>query len=112
MLELQSQPTLEGSQPFFRDEICETVLGRRPDYSKGIGWGSKLKAYKTMSASSSTTSCPQSTIELQLQGKLDKTIQRIEEQTRNHETLVSEVEQMRKLIEDMTRAHQGPLHDL
>ncbi|KAA0049800.1 hypothetical protein E5676_scaffold142G00360 [Cucumis melo var. makuwa] len=37
MLELQSQPTQEGStQPFSGDEICETVLGRRPDYSKDL----------------------------------------------------------------------------
>ncbi|KAA0040161.1 GDSL esterase/lipase [Cucumis melo var. makuwa] len=38
MLELQSQPTLEGSQPFFGNEICETVLGRRSGYSKGLSW--------------------------------------------------------------------------
>ncbi|TYK03072.1 gamma-aminobutyrate transaminase POP2 [Cucumis melo var. makuwa] len=45
------------------------------------------------------------------QAKLDQVMQRIEEQTRNHEALVSEVEQMRKLIEDMTRAQQGLPHD-
>uniref|UniRef100_A0A9I9ECR3 Uncharacterized protein n=1 Tax=Cucumis melo TaxID=3656 RepID=A0A9I9ECR3_CUCME len=28
MLELQSQPTLEGSQPLSEDEICDQVLGR------------------------------------------------------------------------------------
>ncbi|TYJ98109.1 CACTA en-spm transposon protein [Cucumis melo var. makuwa] len=37
MLELQSQPTLEGSQPLFGDEICETVLGGRPGYLKDLG---------------------------------------------------------------------------
>ncbi|TYK03069.1 CACTA en-spm transposon protein [Cucumis melo var. makuwa] len=37
MLELQSQPTVEGSQPFSEDEICDQVLGRRPGYSKGLG---------------------------------------------------------------------------
>ncbi|KAA0043368.1 CACTA en-spm transposon protein [Cucumis melo var. makuwa] len=37
ILELQSQPTLEGSQPLFGDEICETVLGRRPGYLKDLG---------------------------------------------------------------------------
>ncbi|KAA0059127.1 gamma-aminobutyrate transaminase POP2 [Cucumis melo var. makuwa] len=58
------QPTLEGSQPLSRDEICETVLDRRPRYSKDLGWGSKLKACKMTSASSSTTSCPQSIVEL------------------------------------------------
>ncbi|TYK02142.1 CACTA en-spm transposon protein [Cucumis melo var. makuwa] len=41
MLELQSQPTLKGSQPLFRDEICEIVLGRRSDHSKGLGWRHK-----------------------------------------------------------------------
>uniref|UniRef100_A0A9I9E3R3 CACTA en-spm transposon protein n=1 Tax=Cucumis melo TaxID=3656 RepID=A0A9I9E3R3_CUCME len=34
MLELQSQPTPEGSQPLSEDEICDQVLGRRPGYSK------------------------------------------------------------------------------
>ncbi|KAA0063006.1 CACTA en-spm transposon protein [Cucumis melo var. makuwa] len=34
----------EVSQPLSVDEICETVLGRRPDYSKGLGWGPKSKA--------------------------------------------------------------------
>ncbi|KAA0038746.1 CACTA en-spm transposon protein [Cucumis melo var. makuwa] len=37
MLELQSQPTPEGSQPLSEDEICDQVLGRRPSYSKGLG---------------------------------------------------------------------------
>ncbi|KAA0056417.1 CACTA en-spm transposon protein [Cucumis melo var. makuwa] len=61
MLELQSQPTLEGSQPLPEDEICDQVLGRRPGYSKGLGWGPKPKACRTASASSSSTSCSQST---------------------------------------------------
>ncbi|KAA0060476.1 CACTA en-spm transposon protein [Cucumis melo var. makuwa] len=26
-----------GSQPLSEDEICETMLGRRPGYSKGFG---------------------------------------------------------------------------
>ncbi|KAA0046352.1 zinc finger protein ZPR1-like protein [Cucumis melo var. makuwa] len=94
MLELLFQPTLEDNQLLSGDEICETVLGRRPDYSKDLGWGPKPKACKTTSVSSSTTSCPQSTIELQLQAKFDQAMQRIEEHTRNHEALVSEVEQM------------------
>ncbi|KAA0035398.1 uncharacterized protein E5676_scaffold862G00580 [Cucumis melo var. makuwa] len=55
---------LEDSQPLSRDEICKTVLDRRPKYLKDLGWGPKLKAHKTTSASSSTTSCPQSTVEL------------------------------------------------
>ncbi|KAA0037353.1 CACTA en-spm transposon protein [Cucumis melo var. makuwa] len=33
------------------------------------------------------------------------------QKTRNHEALVSEMERMRKLIEDMTWAQQGPPHD-
>ena len=38
-------------------------------------------------------------------------MQQIEEQTRNHEALVQEVERMRKLIEDMTQIQQGPPYD-
>ncbi|KAA0036895.1 CACTA en-spm transposon protein [Cucumis melo var. makuwa] len=37
MLELQSQPTSKGTQLLFEDEICETILGRRLGYSKGLG---------------------------------------------------------------------------
>ncbi|KAA0060197.1 zinc finger protein ZPR1-like protein [Cucumis melo var. makuwa] len=64
MLELQSQPNLKGTQPFSRDKICETVLGRQPSNSKSLGWGPKSKARKTTSASNSMTSCLQSTVEL------------------------------------------------
>ncbi|KAA0041219.1 Transposase, Ptta/En/Spm, plant [Cucumis melo var. makuwa] len=79
MLELLSQPTSEGSQSLFGDEICEIVLGRRSGYLKGLGWGPKPKAHKTISESSSTKSCLQSTIKLHLQAKLDQAMQRIEE---------------------------------
>ncbi|TYK09797.1 zinc finger protein ZPR1-like protein [Cucumis melo var. makuwa] len=48
MSKLQSQPTPNGSQPLSEDEICETVLGKRPSYSKGLGWGPKHKSRKTL----------------------------------------------------------------
>ncbi|TYK11144.1 zinc finger protein ZPR1-like protein [Cucumis melo var. makuwa] len=89
MLELQSKPTPEGSQPLLEDDICDQVLGRRPDYSKGLGWGPKPKACRMTSASSTLTSL----------------------QDRNHQVLASQVERMQKLIEDFTRAQQGPPHD-
>ncbi|KAA0046856.1 CACTA en-spm transposon protein [Cucumis melo var. makuwa] len=57
ILELQSQPIPESSQPLSEDEICDQVLGRRPGYSKGLGWGLKPKARRTASASSSSKSC-------------------------------------------------------
>ncbi|KAA0065781.1 CACTA en-spm transposon protein [Cucumis melo var. makuwa] len=112
MLELQSQPTLEGSQPLSEDEICDQVLGRRPGYSKGLGWGPKSKARRTASASSSSTSCSQSTEkEIELQAKLHEALERIEVQDRNHQALASQVESMKKMIEELTRAQQGPPHD-
>uniref|UniRef100_A0A9I9EEW5 CACTA en-spm transposon protein n=1 Tax=Cucumis melo TaxID=3656 RepID=A0A9I9EEW5_CUCME len=112
MLELQSQPTPEGSQPLSEDEICDQVLGRRPGYSKGLGWGPKPKARRTASASSSSTSCSQSTQkEIELQAKLHEALERIEVQDRNHQALASQVEAMKKIIEDLTRAQQGPPHD-
>ncbi|TYK09603.1 CACTA en-spm transposon protein [Cucumis melo var. makuwa] len=92
MLELQSQPTPEGSQPLSEDEICDQVLGRRPGYSKGLGWGPKPKARRTASASSSSTSCSQSTEnEIELQAKLQQALERIEVQDRNHQALASQV---------------------
>ncbi|XP_050942276.1 uncharacterized protein LOC127149923 [Cucumis melo] len=112
MLELQSQPTPEGSQPLSEDEICDQVLGRRPGYSKRLGWGPKPKARRTASASSSSTSCSQSTQkEIELQAKLHEALERIEVQDRNHQALASQVEAMKKMIEDLTRAQQGPPHD-
>ncbi|KAA0025322.1 zinc finger protein ZPR1-like protein [Cucumis melo var. makuwa] len=111
MLELQSQPTLDGTQPLSRDEIFETELGRRLGYSKGLGWGPKPKARRTANVSNATTSCLQSTVELQLWAALDESMPRIEQQIKNHDVLASEVEQMWKLIEDMTRAQQEPPHN-
>ncbi|TYK21553.1 CACTA en-spm transposon protein [Cucumis melo var. makuwa] len=95
MLELQSQPIPEGSQPLSEDEICDQVLGRRPGYSKGLGWGPKPKARRTASASSSSTSCSQSTQkEIELQAKLHEALERIEVQDRNHQALASQVERI------------------
>ncbi|KAA0060223.1 CACTA en-spm transposon protein [Cucumis melo var. makuwa] len=112
MLELQSQPTPEGSQPLSENEICDQVLGRRPCYLKGLGWGPKPKARRTASASSSSTSCSQSTEkEIELQAKLHEALERIEVQDRNHQALASQVEAMKKMIEELTRAQQGPPYD-
>ncbi|KAA0067874.1 NBS-LRR type resistance protein [Cucumis melo var. makuwa] len=55
MLELQSQPTLEGSQPPTRNEICEAVSGRRPGYSKGLGWSPRPKSLKAAGSSLSSS---------------------------------------------------------
>ncbi|TYK18179.1 CACTA en-spm transposon protein [Cucumis melo var. makuwa] len=112
MLELQSQPTSDGSQPPSEDEICDQVLGRRPGYSKGLGWGPKPKARRTASASSSSRSCSQSTEkEIELQAKLHEALERIEVQDRNHQALASQVEAMKKIIEELTRAQQEPPYD-
>ncbi|KAA0061639.1 uncharacterized protein E5676_scaffold1465G00220 [Cucumis melo var. makuwa] len=78
---------------------------------KSLGWGPKPKACKMVDASSSMTSCSKSTVDFQLWDALDQAMQWIEEQTRNHDGLTSEVERMLKLIEDMSRAQQRPLHD-
>ena len=54
VFKLQAQPIPEGSQPLFEDEVCETVLGRRPSDSKCLGWGPKPK-YKKSSTSASSS---------------------------------------------------------
>ncbi|KAA0052812.1 uncharacterized protein E6C27_scaffold773G00030 [Cucumis melo var. makuwa] len=89
------------------------VLSRQPGYSKGLGWRPKSKARKTTSASSFMTSClqPATKREIQIRVKLDQALERIEVQDRNYQVLASEMEQMRKLIQDMTRAQQGPPYD-
>ncbi|KAA0033763.1 CACTA en-spm transposon protein [Cucumis melo var. makuwa] len=112
ILELQSQPTPEGSQPVSEDEICDQVLSRRPGYSKGPGWGPKPKARRTASASSSSISCLQSTEkEIELQAKILEALERIEVQDRNHQALASQVESIKKMIEELARAQQGPPYD-
>ncbi|KAA0065334.1 CACTA en-spm transposon protein [Cucumis melo var. makuwa] len=55
MLKLQSQPTLKGSQPLSMDEICETFLGRRSSYSKGLNAGPSPKSRHSTDSSSSTS---------------------------------------------------------
>ncbi|KAA0056747.1 CACTA en-spm transposon protein [Cucumis melo var. makuwa] len=108
----QAAEDAHGSQPLSEDEICDQVLGRRPGYLKGVGWGPKPKARRTASASSSSTSSSQSTQkEIELQAKLHEALERIEVQDRNHQALASQVEAMKKMIEDLTRAQQGPPHD-
>uniref|UniRef100_A0A9I9EDE3 CACTA en-spm transposon protein n=1 Tax=Cucumis melo TaxID=3656 RepID=A0A9I9EDE3_CUCME len=84
----------------------------RPGYSKGLGWGLKPKARRTASASSSSTSCSQSIEkEIELQAKFHEALERIEVQDRNHQALASQVENMKKIIKEITRAQQGPPHD-
>ncbi|KAF9595590.1 hypothetical protein IFM89_001062 [Coptis chinensis] len=39
MVELQNQPTLEGSNPLTEGEIFDEVLGVRPGYKRGLGHG-------------------------------------------------------------------------
>ncbi|KAA0054411.1 uncharacterized protein E5676_scaffold2750G00360 [Cucumis melo var. makuwa] len=72
-------PRLDFNDQAMNSIKCETVLGRRSGYSKGLGWGPKPKARKTTSVSSSMTSCLQSTVELQLQANFDEAMQQIEE---------------------------------
>ncbi|KAA0048582.1 uncharacterized protein E5676_scaffold236G00180 [Cucumis melo var. makuwa] len=99
-------------QPLSKDEICDQVLDRQLGYSKGLGWGPKPKAHRTTSASSSLTSCPQSTQkDIELQTKLNEALEQIDVQDRNHQALASQVERMQKLIEDFIRAQKGPAHD-
>ncbi|KAF9604309.1 hypothetical protein IFM89_005635 [Coptis chinensis] len=39
MVELQNQPTPEGSNPLTEEEIFYEVLGVRPSYKRGLGHG-------------------------------------------------------------------------
>ncbi|KAL0556068.1 hypothetical protein IC582_004573 [Cucumis melo] len=54
ILEFQSQPTSEGSQPLSKDKICEIVLGKRSSYSKSLGRVPKPKSQKSGRHSSSS----------------------------------------------------------
>ncbi|KAA0039153.1 uncharacterized protein E5676_scaffold322G00190 [Cucumis melo var. makuwa] len=75
----QSQPILEGSQPFSEDEICEMILGRRLGYLKGLGCEPKPKFSKMVSGSNASTLCLQFTKDLQLRIELDEAKRVIEE---------------------------------
>ncbi|TYK26609.1 gamma-aminobutyrate transaminase POP2 [Cucumis melo var. makuwa] len=114
ILELQSQLTPEGSQPLFGDEIYEKVLSRRLDYSKGLGCGSKSKFRK---------SCASSFLTLFLQARefedakimieqqivvLEEAKRMIEEHRKTSELLTSQMEEMKKIVEEMSRAQKGP----
>ncbi|KAA0051713.1 cytochrome P450 CYP82D47-like [Cucumis melo var. makuwa] len=107
MLKLQSQPTQEGSQPLSGDEICDKVLGRRPDYSKVLSWGPKYKFHKSC-ASSSLTSFSQAkefedaNVMIKYQRvELEEAKCMIEEQRRTSALLTSQ-------MEEMSQAQRGP----
>ena len=117
MLELHFQPVVEGSQPFSRDEICETVLGRWPGYSKDLGWGPKPKSWKSTSVNSSSTyEQEMHSREVNELASLENANRLIEEQQRTsklHAWQMEEsalkmkenarkMEKMRKMIEEMS----------
>ncbi|KAA0048685.1 CACTA en-spm transposon protein [Cucumis melo var. makuwa] len=63
-----------------RHFLCDYYMSRRqPGYSKGLGWRSKPKSRKIVSAGNSSTLCSQSTLEPQLRVELDEFKRAIEE---------------------------------
>ena len=53
MLEILDQPVTKGVQVMIETEICESVLGHRLGYVKGLGFGPKLaSAFKYRQTSS------------------------------------------------------------
>ncbi|KAF9609260.1 hypothetical protein IFM89_014454, partial [Coptis chinensis] len=50
MVELQNQPTLEGSNPLTEEEIFDEVLGVRPGYKRGLGHGEAPPSRKHVAA--------------------------------------------------------------
>ena len=52
MIDIRSQPTIDGSTAPIDDEICDQVLGTRPYYVKGLGRGFRAPS-STRSSSSS-----------------------------------------------------------
>ncbi|KAA0055005.1 Transposase, Ptta/En/Spm, plant [Cucumis melo var. makuwa] len=81
MLEFQSQPTSEGSQPLSKDKICEIVLGKRSGYLKSLGRGPKPKSQKTGRSSSSSYSQEMHSREItELRSSLECSQLKIEEQ--------------------------------
>ncbi|KAA0040953.1 CACTA en-spm transposon protein [Cucumis melo var. makuwa] len=81
MLELQSQPILEGSQPLSRDEICETIL---EIHSREVEEVKVLIKQQRI--------------------KLEEAKRLIEEQMRTLELHAQQMEEMKKIIEEMSQA--------
>ena len=85
MLKLQSHPTPKGSQPLSRNEICETVLGRQPGYSKDLGWGLRPNS-RHFSSSSSFTSIERELTQVKEVNELKTHLEAVEEENnRKHE---------------------------
>ena len=57
MVEMKSHPTPEGSTPLTPDQICEQVLGIKPSYVRGLGYG------ELPMSSSSSARCSRSEVE-------------------------------------------------
>ncbi|KAA0057456.1 (R)-mandelonitrile lyase 1-like [Cucumis melo var. makuwa] len=107
---LRNEPTPEGSKPVFGDEICKKVLSRRPGYSKGLGWGPKPKTRKSCASSSSTTFSQAREVEEakvlieQQKVELEEAKHVIKGQRRTLELHTQQMEEMNKMIEEMSRA--------
>uniref|UniRef100_A0A5B7CCR5 Uncharacterized protein n=1 Tax=Davidia involucrata TaxID=16924 RepID=A0A5B7CCR5_DAVIN len=76
MIALQSQPTPEGSEPLSDEEFCKRVMGTRPGYIWGLGYGAVAPP-----SSSSTNN------------------QHINELTRENQELRSEIQQIRQQLD-------------
>ncbi|KAL0539684.1 hypothetical protein IC582_023900 [Cucumis melo] len=105
---------LVGSQQLFRDGIYETVLRRRPSYSKDLGWGPKPKSQDAAGSSSSTfveraLAHAREVNELKtfLEVVEEESSRKYEENIRLIEAQTRQMEEMRKMIEDLFRASRG-----
>ena len=114
MLALQSQTTQEGSQPLFRNVICETIFGRRLGYSKGLGWEPRPKSRKSSGSSSQTTFSHSTAVEEanailieQQRLEIQETRRMIEEQRKFSEMPSRQMEEMMKKIEELSLTHGG-----
>ena len=113
MLELQSWPTSQGSQPLFEDDICKIVLDKRPGYSKGFGWGARSRSCKIPDRNFSTTSSHPTTVKQanviiikQQRLEIQENRRMIEEHRRFFEMQSKQMKEMMKKIEEMSRTQE------
>ncbi|KAA0054945.1 CACTA en-spm transposon protein [Cucumis melo var. makuwa] len=98
-----------------KDEICQTVLGRLLGYSKGLGWGSKPTSRHSASNSLSTSD-EQKLAHAREVNELKTHLEVVEEYSnKKHEESAHlieaqsrHMEEMRKMIEELSRTSRGP----
>ena len=105
MLELQNQPISEGVIAMTETEICESVLGHRSGYVKGLGFGLKPASASKFGQTSSQR-------KVELEKKLSETQVVMEAQHKQLDIQHEQIEHLETLLEQRDQQHQQQFEEI